>query len=446
MIVSSITAGILLLIFCSSARAVPACIRGTTAAVTTSSEPNASFVYAQLPTSASKTDQEPSSTRDSGQSNSFGFLAATSKSHSWSSSYSGSPVPISKVPNTTAPIRVTSAAQAVTSAHLAENSSSSKLPAASAKVATSAAQISNAAAATGQLMSTKAKVVSSSKASSAVSATRTGNSFSKMGVSWPIQEKDASPIAQFFTSTSTVSWWFDWNKNWNQGILNADGVNVSGEFIPMLFDKNFLDNSDTLQKGFTEIMGYNEPDLQTDNGVSSHIDPVTAAGIWKTQITTLRSTYPSIKVQSPVMAFDQTWLSTFFTTICPPPYSAKDGWGDCPYKPDYVAMHLYTTDPDDFMSTVSAFQKTFGLPLVLSEFACHSFGTNSNPSAADVSTFMQKTTSWMEKQSWIVRYAWFGTVRDSTYLYGVAETNRLMDATGQLTDLGKQYMNGGRPL
>lgn len=25
------------------------------------------------------------------------------------------------------------------------------------------------------------------------------------------------------------------------------------------FDKNFLDNSDTLQKGFTEIMGYNEP-------------------------------------------------------------------------------------------------------------------------------------------------------------------------------------------
>ncbi|OXB38339.1 hypothetical protein J007_01894 [Cryptococcus neoformans] len=419
MIVSSITAGVLLVIFCSSARAVPACIRGTTAAVTTSSEPNASFVYAQLPTSASETDQEPSSTRDSGQSNSFGFLAATSKSHSWSSSYSGSSVPISKVPNTTAPIRVTSAA---------------------------AAQVSNAAAATGQLMSTKAKVVSSSKASSAVSATRTGSSFSKMGVSWPIQEKDASPIVQFFTSTSTVSWWFDWNKNWNQGILNADGVNVSGKFIPMLFDKNFLDNSDTLQKGFTEIMGYNEPDLQTDNGVSSHIDPVSAAGIWKTQITTLRSTYPSIKVQSPVMAFDQTWLSTFFTTICPPPYSAKDGWGDCPYKPDYVAMHLYTTDPDDFMSTVSAFQKTFGLPLVLSEFACHSFGTNSNPSAADVSTFMQKTTSWMEKQSWIVRYAWFGTVRDSTYLYGVAETNRLMDATGQLTDLGKQYMNGGQPL
>lgn len=71
------------------------------------------------------------------------------------------------------------------------------------------------------------------------------------------------------------------------------------------------------------------------------------------------------------MAFNQTWLSTFFATICPPPYSSNDGWSDCSYKPDYVAMHLYTTDPDEFMSTVSTFQKTFGLPLVLSEFACY---------------------------------------------------------------------------
>lgn len=41
---------------------------------------------------------------------------------------------------------------------------------------------------------------------------------------------------------------------------------------------------------------------------------------------------------------------------------------------------------------------------------------------------MQKTTSWMEKQSWIVYVI-------PNLLYGVAETNRLMDATGQLTDL-----------
>lgn len=196
----STSAAILLLIFCSSARAVPACVRGTTAAATTLSEPNASIIYAQLPTSASGTDQESSLMLNSGKSNSI--LAATLESHSWSSSYSGGSGSVSKVSNTAAPTRVTFTEQALTSAHLAENSSSSKLPATSAKVATLATQVSNVTVTTGQLMSTKAKVVSSSKGSSAVSATKTGSSFSKMGISWPVQEKDASPIAQFFTSTS----------------------------------------------------------------------------------------------------------------------------------------------------------------------------------------------------------------------------------------------------
>lgn len=194
----STSAAILLLIFCSSARAVPACVRGTTAAATTLSEPNASIIYAQLPTSASGTDQESSLMLNSGKSNSI--LAATLESHSWSSSYSGGSGSVS---NTATPTRVTFTEQALTSAHLAENSSSSKLPATSAKVATLATQVSNVTVTTtGQLMSTKAKVVSSSTGSSAVSATKTGSSFSKMGISWPVQEKDASPIAQFFTSTS----------------------------------------------------------------------------------------------------------------------------------------------------------------------------------------------------------------------------------------------------
>ncbi|KIR98098.1 hypothetical protein L804_04559 [Cryptococcus deuterogattii 2001/935-1] len=167
MIMPSITAAILLLTFCSWARAVPACVRGT------------------------------------------------------------------------APTQATWAAQALTSAaHTAESSSSSDLPAISEKIATSAAQVSNIAATTRQVTLTKATAVSLGKASSAappVSATGTGSSSSKMGVSWPVQEKDASPIAQFFVPTSTVSWWFDWNKNWNQSILSADGVSISGQFIPMLF-------------------------------------------------------------------------------------------------------------------------------------------------------------------------------------------------------------------
>lgn len=201
MIMPSITAAILLLTFCSWARAVPACVRGTGTAATTSSGPKVSIIFAQLTANDSGTDQGLSSTQ--GPRKSDGFHATTSKSHSWSSSnFDGS----IRITTAVAPTQATWAAQALTSAaHTAESSSSSDLPAISEKIATSAAQVSNIAATTRQVTLTKATAVSSGKASSAappVSATGTGSSSSKMGVSWPVQEKDASPIAQFFVPTS----------------------------------------------------------------------------------------------------------------------------------------------------------------------------------------------------------------------------------------------------
>ncbi|TYJ56763.1 hypothetical protein B9479_002533 [Cryptococcus floricola] len=305
---------------------------------------------------------------------------------------------------------------------------------------------SAATSATSSAAKTSATSVKTSAAASA-SASSTGNattSSSKMGVSWPMQEIQAAPVAKFFTDSSTVSWWFDWNKNWDQGILTVDKTSsISGQFVPMLFDTTFLADSSTLQDGFTELMGYNEPDLKSDTGVSNYIDAAVAAGLWKTQVATLRAKYPDIKIHSPVMASSQDWLSTFFSTICPSA-SASNAWEGCDAKPDYVSMHLYTTDVDDFKTQVKKFHETYGLPLVLSEFACHSFGGDSTCSASEASTFMAETTKWLDQQDWVIKYAWFGAVRDSEYLYGVSESNRLMDTSGALTALGKQYTNGGQ--
>ncbi|KAK6905372.1 hypothetical protein I203_106199 [Kwoniella mangroviensis CBS 8507] len=110
----------------------------------------------------------------------------------------------------------------------------------------------------------------------------TGNNSGKAGVGWPVQEVDAAPVAQFFTSESTVSWWFNWNKNWNQGVMTSDGVSIDGEFVPMIFGPTYLDNEDTFQEGFTELMGYNEPDLKSTTGVSVYLEPAQAAETWKT--------------------------------------------------------------------------------------------------------------------------------------------------------------------
>ncbi|XAO26556.1 hypothetical protein I312_105393 [Cryptococcus bacillisporus CA1280] len=137
MIMPSVTAAILLRTFCSWARAVPACVRGTTAAATTSSGLKPSIIYAQLPVPDSGTDQGLSSTQGSGNSN--GFLATTSKTHSWSSSNFDGTI---RITTAVAPTQATSAAQALTSAaHTAESSRSSRLLSTSEKIATSAAQL-----------------------------------------------------------------------------------------------------------------------------------------------------------------------------------------------------------------------------------------------------------------------------------------------------------------
>ncbi|WVQ62530.1 uncharacterized protein L199_000672 [Kwoniella botswanensis] len=273
----------------------------------------------------------------------------------------------------------------------------------------------------------------------------TGNKSGKAGVGWPVQEVDSAPVAQFFTSESAVSWWFNWNKNWNQGVMTSNGVSIDGEFVPMIFGPAYLDNDGTFQEGFTELMGYNEPDLKSTTGVSVYLEPAQAAETWKTQIVKIRQQYPDIKIHLPVVASNKTWLLEFFKSICPDG-SASDGWGSCQYKPDYVSAHLYTTDLEYFKGTLAGFQKDFGLPLVLSEFACYKFGEGPHPSLEEVSTFMQDTMEWLDQQDWVVKYAWFGNARNSEYLFGVYETNRLMDISGVLTDLGKQYVNGGKPI
>ncbi|KAK8845492.1 hypothetical protein IAR55_006205 [Kwoniella newhampshirensis] len=327
-----------------------------------------------------------------------------------------------------------------TTAALTSATASQALPEISSAVAPLASTITIA----GQSLSVAAPVApsSSNPVITTTSPSHIPSARTKVGISWPVQEKDAAPVAQFFSSGSAISWWYDWNKNWNQGLFNADGVSISGEFIPMLYNIDFLPNSDPLQDGFTEIMGYNEPDLHT-NQVSDYLEPGAAAESWKTQITQIRRQYPGVKVHSPAMASNQSWLEHFFAAICPDDTAANQ-WGDCAYKPDYVSMHIYTVDAEYFKGTVAGYQKTFGLPLVLAEWACYDFTNHPNPTPDAVSAFMTDTMQWMDQQDWLVKYAWFGTARDPDFLYGVAESNRLIDKDGKITALGKQYMAGGK--
>ncbi|EIW67993.1 hypothetical protein TREMEDRAFT_32598 [Tremella mesenterica DSM 1558] len=216
-----------------------------------------------------------------------------------------------------------------------------------------------------------------------------------------------------------------------QSYYGCTFLNAEGKILMVSYAPSYLTDGLYYQSGFQEIMGFNEPDL-AQQGTST---PEVAASAWTQLVDTARGTNPSVKLISPAVAFNQTWLSSFFDNICPGWSPTKWGQLGCQYAPDYVAVHMYTTDFDGFTSGVGSYHSTFGLPVVVSEFAAYSFDSSSGLDAAGTSAFMASTTQWLDSQDWVIKYAWFGAMRNPAFLYGVSQENQLMDTNGALTAL-----------
>ncbi|ORY23620.1 hypothetical protein BCR39DRAFT_346299 [Naematelia encephala] len=250
------------------------------------------------------------------------------------------------------------------------------------------------------------------------------------GISWPIQELTSDPVAKFFQPGSKLDWHYNWNKNWDVLLpQTAPGLKIDAEFVPMIFAPEYLNNEYKLQNGYRMILGYNEPDYDAPTSVRR--TPQEAAKAW-VELAKLRTSI-EIKLVSPGVAASLDWLKDFMAFL--PDHS----------KPDYIAVHVYTTTFDSFKETVERYWRTFQLPIVVTEFAMTSFDPNVPPpqSQQQVHDFMGQTTKWLDETEYIIRYAWFGAVRDLSHLHGVHPYNRLMDQHGEITPLGWQYIQGG---
>ena len=74
-----------------------------------------------------------------------------------------------------------------------------------------------------------------------------------------------------------------------------------------------------------------------------------------------------------------------------------------------MAVHVYTTTVDNFKSAVTAY-RTFGKPIMVTEYACHDYSGNNNQcSTSDIWTFMEGANTWMQSQDDITGYFFFGT-------------------------------------
>ncbi|WRT63709.1 uncharacterized protein IL334_000632 [Kwoniella shivajii] len=254
----------------------------------------------------------------------------------------------------------------------------------------------------------------------------------KAGISWPTQEKTSDPVAKFFQPSSKLTWHWNWSKHWTSPIVpeTSNDLQINAEFLPMVWSPDLINDGYRLQPGWKLLMGFNEPDHQDEN-VGSNRSPQQAVQAW-IQMSRWR-TEPDQKLVSPGVAGNVNWLKEFFSLI--PPET----------KPSYINVHVYTTTFESFVSIIDSYWKEFGLPIIVTEFAMHSFETGvlGPQNQQQVHDFMGQTTKWLDETPYIHKYSWFGSCRDSYHLHGVNELNRLMDSKGDITPLGWQYINGG---
>ncbi|OWZ49228.1 hypothetical protein C351_06087 [Cryptococcus neoformans c8] len=255
----------------------------------------------------------------------------------------------------------------------------------------------------------------------------------KAGISWPAQELTSDPIAKFFQHGSKLSWHWNWTKHWKGPLVpeTSDDLEIDAEFVPMIWSPQSLDDGCDLQEGWDLLLGFNEPDLDNE-AVASHRSPQEAADVW-IQLAQLRTDPDNQHLVSPAVASNVEWLKEFLSLIPEETY------------PTYLAVHLYTTTFDDFVGKMEMYHNEFGLPIILTEFCMQSWdeGVPGPGDQQQVHDYMGQTTKWLDETDYIIKYCWFGAVRDTANLHDVHPFNRLMDEHGEITPLGFQYIYGG---
>lgn len=251
---------------------------------------------------------------------------------------------------------------------------------------------------------------------------RAVSSAAKAGLAWP-NGPDGS--IQQYTSTGKVQWYYTWSPDGFQGNL---------EFVPMLWGPtqtgDWSNNiNHTIQElNVTHALGFNEPQEVSQ----SNLSPSDGASLWKQYLEPLKG--QGIKLGSPAPSSapsGKTWIQQWL--------DACDG--GCTV--DFIALHWYDINSTAFMEYLQDFHATFQRPIWVTEWACQNFNdANQQCSLQDTVNFMNATQEFMDNTDWVERYAWFGAFKN---LQGVNQDDALMDQSGQITTLGKQYIGANTP-
>ncbi|KAL4867281.1 hypothetical protein BDV12DRAFT_171629 [Aspergillus spectabilis] len=202
--------------------------------------------------------------------------------------------------------------------------------------------------------------------------------------------------ATLVSSLSSVSWAYDWN------MYTMGDLPTNVEFVPMLWGSKmftgwFAAIQTLLNSGSTYILGFNEPDMDSQAAMSSS----SAARYYKEFITPLSG---KAKLVSPAVTngvgsdVGLDWMRNFLNSCT-----------DCGVTA--LAVHWYGDSADDFKTFVGQatdLATEFNLEggTWVTEFALNSdlSGTGGTSTSSD---FLGEVLPWLDEQTGVTRYAYF---------------------------------------
>ncbi|KAK7695694.1 hypothetical protein QCA50_000330 [Cerrena zonata] len=274
------------------------------------------------------------------------------------------------------------------------------------------------AATTTQSSSSSGSTSSSSSGTSTTPKGITVNGSSKLAMAWP--NGDSTDFAKFSTNVQAY-------YTWSESCVSTDG----GVPCMRMLWNNAADKVAAFKKatsggpvtGKNIILGFNE----VNEPGQANMSPEDACATWKDAIQPLAA--KGYTLGAPCSSGNPngiTWMKKFFECCA-----------DCTI--DFMTVHWYDIDLDNFKSWVQQWHDDFGnRDVMVTEFAVQNFNGGAQRDLGFIMNFHKEAAAWAKTQPWLKALAPFGVMRD---MQGVNTANQLMNSDGSLTDLAWQIYN-----
>jgi hypothetical protein len=231
--------------------------------------------------------------------------------------------------------------------------------------------------------------------------------------------------------SGNLSWWYNWSPKPESTVANIF-QNYKMDFVPMAWNGSF--NESQIRAFYSShpeakyLLGFNEPNFTTQ----ANLKPSQAAALWP-KLEKIAKDY-GLKLVSPAVNYADKPVTENGITYSDPIAYLDAFFAACPNcQVDYIGVHNYMCYAGALADYIKKFKK-YNRPIWLTEFACWD--------QLNITLDMQKgylmgAIDYLENDTSIFRYSWFTGRMSVRYPY----LELFNTQSGQLTDLGKLYVN-----